>query len=169
MYSFTKQQNNKTMKKLFIIALFLVSAQAAFSQYYYKRSYDNHRNKAATFQVVPTVANYDGMKFGFGIGMNFKQVLSLNYFHTRDYGVNEEQPHLDNRFAGLHLSLAQPVAESIELAVGARKATLNGELQKTIFTGEVRFKFSDSWRLAFEYGGNKERNMASARLMFNLY
>lgn len=156
------------MKKIIILALLLVSAQAAFSQHYYKRSYDN-RTKAATFQVAPTIANYDGMKFGFGIGMNYKQVLSLNYFHTRDYGVNEERPYLDNRFAGLHLSFAQPVAESVELAIGARKGTLNGEFQKTIFTGELRFKFSDSWRLAFEYGGNKQRNMASVRLLFNLY
>lgn len=162
-------KNNKTMKNLLIIALLLSSLNAAYSQYYYKRSYDNASNKAITFQVVPTIAQFDGTKYGFGIGMNFKQVLSFNYFHTRDYGVNVERPYMDNRFAGFHLSIAQPIAENLELAAGARKGTLNGEFQKTIFTGEARFKFNDSLRLAFEYGGNGDKNMASVRLLFNLY
>lgn len=156
------------MKKLLTIAFFLVCAQTAFSQYYYKSNFNN-RTKTTTFQVAPTIASYDGVKFGFGIGMNFKQVLSVNYFHTRDYGSNEEQPWLDNRFAGLHVSVAQPVAENIELAVGARKGTLNTEMQKTVFSGELRYKFSDSWRLAFEYGGNSDKKMTSVRLLFNLY
>lgn len=156
------------MKKPLIIALFMVSAQAAFSQYYHKNSYSS-RSKAVTFQVAPTVVDFDGVKFGFGFGMNIKQVISINYFHTRDYGVNDEQPYLDNRFAGFHLSIAQPLTESIELAVGARKGTLNSKFQKAIFTGEVRYKFNESWRLAFEYGGNSEKNMASMRLIFNLY
>ncbi|WP_420388241.1 hypothetical protein [Roseivirga sp.] len=157
------------MKKLFIIALFLVAAQAAYSQYYYRSSYDNARNKSVTFQVAPTVLSYDGVKYGFGFGMNVKQVLSINYYHTRDYGTNVETPYMDNRFAGLHISVAQPLAETLELAGGLRKGFLNGDIEKTVLSAELRYKFSDSWRLAFEYGGNSQRNMTSVRLLFNLY
>lgn len=158
------------MKKILISALLMVLAQAAFSQTYYRKNYNRRsQQKAMTFQVAPSVVDYNGAKFGFGIGANYKQVLSFNYFHTRDYGVNEEKPYLDNRYAGFHFSIAQPIAKSVELAAGLRKATLNGEWQKTLLTTEVRFKFSDSWRLAFEYGPGSEIDLMSARLMFNLY
>lgn len=157
------------MKKLIIIALLLVSSQAAFSQHYYRGNHNNLRNKPVTFQVVPTVVDFDGIKYGFGIGMNIKQVISFNYFHTRDYSVNEDKPYLDNRFAGFHLSIAQPLTQNIELAVGARKGALNGEFQKTILTGELRYKFKESWRFALEYGSNGNKNMTGAKLIFNLY
>lgn len=158
------------MKKLLISALVLVLAQVAYSQSYYNRSYDRPgRQKALTFQVVPTVLDFDGAKFGFGIGANYKQVISINYFNTRDYGVNIERPYLDNRYSGIHLSIAQPIAESVEIAAGLRKSSLNNDWQKTLVTTEVRFKFSDSWRLAFEYGPGSERDLFSARMIFNLY
>lgn len=157
------------MKKLFTITLLLGLVHMAFSQSSYRKGQGNLSTKPVTFQVVPSVIDFDGMKYGFGIGLNIKQAISLNYFHTRDYGVNAERPYLDNRFAGLHLSMAQPITKSIELAVGIRKGTLNNEFQKAIISGEARFKFSQSWRLAFEYGSNGNKKMTGMKLIFNLY
>lgn len=157
------------MKKLIITILILVVAQIAYSQNYNNRSYRPGKPKALTFQVAPSVVSYDGAKYGFGIGANFKQVVSFNYFHTRDYGVNEERPYLDNRYAGFHLSVAQPIAQHLEVAVGLRQATLNNVWQKTMITTEARIKFSDSWRFGFEYGAKGERKLLAAKLIFNLY
>jgi len=158
------------MKKLIITALILLVAQVAYSQSYYNRSYDRPgRQQAMTFQVTPTILSYDGVKYGFGIGANYKQIISVNYFHTRDYGVNEEKPYLDNRYAGVNISIAQPIAKSLEVAVGMRKAALNNVWQKTMITTEARVKFSDSWRLGFEYGHKGERSLFAAKLIFNLY
>lgn len=158
------------MKKLLISALILVLAQVAHGQSYYNHSYDRPGKKQAlTFQVAPTVLSYDGVKYGFGIGANYKQVISVNYFHTRDYGVNEERPYMDNRYTGFNLSIAQPIAQSLEVAVGLRKAALNNVWQKTMITTEARVKFSDSWRIGFEYGHKGERSLFAAKLIFNLY
>ncbi|NVK84079.1 MAG: hypothetical protein HWE21_07140 [Cytophagia bacterium] len=157
------------MKKLVIIILLLGSAHVALGQTLIGKSYDNFNRKEVTFQVVPTVVDFDGVKFGFGIGLNIRQVISLNYFHARDYGVNTERPYLDNRFSGFHLSIAQPIFKRVELAAGVRKGILNNEPQKTIISGELRYKFNKSWRMAFEYGGNGNKDMTGMKLIYNLY
>ncbi|NVJ47599.1 MAG: hypothetical protein HWE07_10740 [Cytophagia bacterium] len=154
------------MKILIIVALFWGSVQGLSSQYW--TNSDDSRSRFIAFQVAPGIVYFDGIKYGFDIGVNIKQIVSLAYFHFRDYGVDKFRPHLDNRAAGFHLSLAQSVSNNIELAIGARRGTLNSEPQKTIFTGEVRYKFKESWRLALEFGGNNNKSMTGLRLIFNL-
>ena len=143
----------------------MVLAQAAFSQTYYRKNYNRRGQQKAMTQVAPSVVDYNGAKFGFGIGANFKQVLSL-ITSTPEIMVLMKKNHTSITDRGFHFSIAQPIAKSVELAAGLRKATLNGEWQ-TLLTTEVRFKFSDSWRLALEYGPGSEIDLMSARLMFN--
>lgn len=156
------------MKRLIVIALLVVSAKTVFSQYYYLDDLDNTKSKSVTFQVAPTAVYFDGMKFGVGIGLSIKQVISVHYFHTRDYGVNKDIPYLDNRFGGLHLNVAQPLSGKIELAFGIRKGTLNSETQKTVFTGELRYKFNNNFRLALEFGGNRNNHMNALKWVIDL-
>lgn len=156
------------MKRLIVIALLLVSAQAVFGQYYFQDNVSSTKSQLVSFQVAPTVVYFDGIKYGVGIGLDIKQVLSVNYFHARDYGVNESIPYLDNRFAGFHINLAVPLLKKIQLAVGARKGTLNNHSQKAIFTGEIRYKLNQSSRLALEFGGNSKYHLNAVKWIVNL-
>lgn len=153
------------MKKALLISMLLVAALSAKAQrghYYYK-----NQKRAVTYQVVPTIMNFEGTKFGFGIGANIKEVVSINYFHVRDYDFSET--FMDNRFAGIHINAVVPVVDNIELGGGVRYGTLNTEWQKPLVSGELRLRCNDAIKLSFEYGKSDGRTGSSIRLLFNLY
>lgn len=158
------------MKKLILIIAFLSITGSAFAQrnYYYKNRYE----KALTFQASVDVIDYDGMKYGWSLGANYKEILSLNYFHVRDYKATETS-WMDSRFGGLHGSLLVPVAECLQVGGGMRIAYLNRgteqQGQPTIYSAEVRMDLSNSMKLGFEYGKSSTQTLSAVRLIWNLY
>jgi len=38
-----------------------------------------------TYQVVPAYFNYGGSLVGLQVGINYKEVFNIGYFHIRDY------------------------------------------------------------------------------------
>tara|TARA_A100000171_G_C2127517_1_gene144492 strand:+ start:811 stop:1266 length:456 start_codon:yes stop_codon:yes gene_type:complete len=151
------------MKKLMIIAILLLVSNVVFSQtHYYKAKYE----KPFTFQVAPTYFNYGGDLFGYQIGINFKEVFNLSYFHTRDYDFGER--YMDDRFAGIQSSIMLPVGEYMQVGPSVRLATYNTELQKVFIAAEVRLDLSDAWKLGLEYGAGDKKGFG-LKFIWNMY
>lgn len=155
------------------VCSFAFSQQIEISKYdstvyeFVPRARPQVKMKALSFQVAATAIDYKGLKYGFGIGMNYKQIFSLNYFHTRDYDTKET--YMDNRFAGVYASLVFPVCGGFEIGGGVRKGTLNMEWQKMHYGGEIRYKFNDKLRIAYEQGFSGDHKATSLKLIVNLY
>lgn len=158
------------MKRLILTIAILAVTSSLFAQrnYYYKNRYE----KALTFQASVDAIDYDGLKYGWSLGGNYKEIISLTYFHTRDY-KNYESHLLDSRFGGIHASVVLPVAECLQVGGGARLVYHNRgyfrEGQPTIYSAEVRMDLGSSTKLAFEYGKSRTHTMSSVRLIWNLY
>ncbi|MGW8123029.1 hypothetical protein ACV07N_10270 [Roseivirga echinicomitans] len=151
------------MKKLMIIAVLLVLSNVVFSQtHYYKAKYE----KPFTFQVAPTYFNYGGYLVGYQIGVNFKEVFNLSYFHTRDYDFGER--YMDDRFAGIHSSVMLPVSDKLQIGPSVRLATYNAEFQKVFVAAEARLALNDSWKLGFEYGVGEKKGYG-LKFIWNMY
>jgi len=157
------------MKKLILISALLLSCASAFAQrsYYFKEPQKN-----VTFQVSAGLLDYDGLKYGWSLGVNVKEMVSVNFFHARDY-TSAEGSWLDSRLGGMQATLVLPVNDCIQVGGGIRIASLNNghknEFQSPIFSGEMRVNLNESLKLAFEYGMSNKTNIASVRLLFNLY
>jgi len=142
--------------------MLLVGSNSVFSQTYYKARYE----KPFTFQVAPTYFNYGGDLFGYQIGVNFKEVFNLSYFHTRDYDFGER--YMDDRFAGIQSSIMLPVGDYMQIGPSVRLATYNSEFQKLFIAGEARFDLSESWKLGFEYGVGEKKGFG-LKFIWNMY
>lgn len=154
------------MKKLlFIIGILSVTISYSHAQY---ADFGNQR-RSLSYQVVTGIMNYDGAKYGWGLGGNYKGIISLNYFHYRDYKFEYSESFADKKYGGIHFSMVLPVSEKIEIGGGLRHGTLNSVWQKPVIKGEARIKFNDTVRLAFEYGRSRGRTVSSVRFLFNLY
>lgn len=158
------------MKRLLLISTLLLITSSLYSQrsHYYKNPFE----KAWTFQVSADVIDYDGVKYGWSMGANYKELISLNYFHTRDY-KSTETSWMDSRFGGLHGSVVLPIGECIQMGAGVRLPYLNRgnnrQSQKTIYSAEVRMDLGTSTKIAFEYGGSSTNSISSVRLIWNMY
>ncbi|MFT7156411.1 MAG: hypothetical protein ACI8Q1_001421 [Parvicella sp.] len=158
------------MKRLILLGALLISYSGLFAQtsYYYK---DFQKDKVATFQVSAGALDYDGLKYGYSIGVNVKDVFSINYFHTRDYVSTEG--YQDSRLGGFNASMLLPVGECVQLGGGVRTAWHNVGFNRggmrMIYTGEMRANINESLKLAFEFGGSKNQTFTAVRLLFNLY
>ena len=151
------------MKKLIVIALFLIVGNLASAQsYYYKSKYE----RPATFQVAPTYFNYKGGLVGYQIGINIKEVFNISYFHTRNYAFGER--FMDDRFAGIHTSLVFPVSESMQVGPAVRFATYNAEFEKVFFAIEARLDLNESWKIGFEYGKGAQKGFGM-KFIWNMY
>lgn len=153
------------MKKLVYIVALLVAGSTAFAQSYY---YKNEVKKDFSFQVAPTAVNYaDYNLYGFSIGVNFKEVINLSYFHTRDY-KSKETSHMDTRWSGLYAAVMLPISDCVEVGPVARLTALDLEWQKPYFGAEARVDLSWNTKLGFEYGKSNHEAM-SVKLIWNLY
>ena len=150
------------MKRLLIIAFLLILGSPVFSQdYYYEKE-----KKPFTIQVAPTYFNYGGGLFGYEIGVNFKEVFNISYFHTRDYDFHER--YMDDRFAGVQSSLMLPLGSYLEVGPSVRLGTYNCEIQKLFVAAEVRVDLNESWKIGLEYGiGEKEG--FGLKFIWNIY
>lgn len=123
--------------------------------------------KPVTVQVSPTMIDYEGLKYGVALGINFKQFLSVNYFHLRDYEYGDN--FFDNRYAGLYFNIVIPVFQNLEIGPTARFATMNANWQNLALAGEMRYKFSKSFRMSLEKSVRSDHNFWATKLIFNLY
>ncbi|MHA7101751.1 hypothetical protein BXY85_2952 [Roseivirga pacifica] len=152
------------MKKLIISAALMLCANWAFSQSYY---YRNQSPKNVSFQVAPTVANYDNsMLIGASIGVNVNERFNLSYFHTRDYDFSET--YMDNRWAGLYAAMVFPINDCFDLGPAVRLNTFNGEWKKVFVGAELRVDLGWNTKLGFEYGMG-EKAGGSLKLIWNIY
>ncbi len=123
--------------------------------------------KPVTVQVSPTIIDYDGLKYGVALGANIEEIVSIGYFHLRDYEYGDN--YFDNRYAGLYFNLAIPVSKNLEIGPTTRFATINAEWQNLAFAGELKYKFSRSVRMSIEKSIQSDQDFWSAKLIFNLY
>lgn len=154
------------MKRLLIIAALAIVANAAAAQNYYGSIRRDVKPKNFTFQVVPQVVDYSGAKYGFGIGVNYKDILALNYFATRDYDFADSIK--DNNYNGIHLNAVLPIGQVFDLGAGVRLGTSNGEIQKAMYSGEVRIRITESLKFGAEYGKRKGNSLTSLKLIWNI-
>ena len=162
---YKEQQNAKVMKKLILIAALLVAGNAAFAQTYY---YKKEVKKDFSFQVAPTAVNYaDYNLFGFSLGVNFKEVINVSYFHTRDY-KSKEGSYMDTRWSGLYAAVMPPINDCVEVGPVARLTALDVEWQKPYFGAEARLDLGWNTKLGFEYGKADHKAM-SVKLIWNIY
>ncbi len=153
------------MKKLIIIAAIFLAGSTAFAQSYY---YKNEVKRNFTFQVAPTAFNYaDYNLIGFSIGVNYKEVLNLSYFHTRDY-KSKETTYMDTRWAGLYAAAMFPVNDCIEVGPVMRLTTLDNDFQKPYFGAEARIDLSWNTKIGFEFG-KANHQAVGVKLIWNLY
>lgn len=151
------------MKKLVIIVTMLVASNIAAAQTYY---YKARAEKSFTFQLAPTYFNYGGDLYGFQMGVNYKEVLNIGYFHTRDYQFGEN--FMDNRFSGVQAGIMLPITEDVQVGPSFRVATYNEEFQKVFVGAEVRFDMSEAWKFAIEYGKGEKAGFG-LKLIWNMY
>ncbi|WP_323757167.1 hypothetical protein [Roseivirga sp.] len=149
------------MKKLLVITFLLLMSNTGFSQTYHQAK----ERKSFTFQVAPTYFNYGGCLFGYQIGVNFKEVFNMSYFHTRDYDFGER--YMDDRFAGIQSSVMLPIGDFMQIGPSVRLAKFNSKSQKVFVAAEARFDLSDSWKLGLEYGVGEKRG-AGLKFIWNM-
>jgi hypothetical protein len=151
------------MKKLITIVVFLIVGNLASAQsYYYK---DTHK-RDFTFQVAPTYFNYNGDLYGYQLGINYKEVINISYFHTRSYQFGENW--MDDRFAGIQTSVVFPVCDKVQIGPSVRIATYNEEWQKVFIGVETRVDVSDVLKFALEYGAGDQKGFG-LKLIWNMY
>ena len=167
------------MKKLILTIILTIAVTSAYGQGGYRR---NNTNPIASFEIAPMILDIEGAKFGASLGVSIKNYITLSYFFVRDYKYGNN--FSDGFYRGFHLSAAIPVGNFIEIGGGVRTGKLMtsgdiyAEKQGAIFTGEVRVKMTDSFKVALEYGkSNKKdletgltqkRNITSVRFIFSL-
>ncbi|KYG80223.1 hypothetical protein [Roseivirga echinicomitans] len=149
------------MKKLLAITFLLLVSNTVFSQTYHQAKEGN----SFTFQVAPTYFNYGGYLFGYQIGINFKEVFNISYFHTRDYDFGER--YMDDRFAGIQSSVMLPIGDNMQIGPSVRLAKYNSEAQKVFIAAEARVDLNESWKLGFEYGVGEKRGFG-LKFIWNL-
>ena len=158
------------MKRLILISALLLTSFSLFSQsrYYYQNRY----KKDLTFQVSADVINYDGMKYGWSLGANYKEIFSLSYFHTRDY-ESTETSWMDSRFGGLHGSAVVPLNNCIQIGASVRMPYLNRgshrQGEKLTYAAEVRMDLGLSTKIVLEHGLPGSNSITALRLVWNIY
>jgi hypothetical protein len=131
--------------------------------YYYKQ----RKAKPLSFQVSPQVIYQNGnVLYGSGIGVNYNEMVSIAYFHSRDYDFSDV--FMDNRWAGIYMAFTLPVHDAIDLGPVVRFSTFNTEWQKVYVGAELRVDIGWNTKLGVEYGkGNEEA--VSLKLIWNIY
>lgn len=150
------------MKKLVIIATMLMVSSIAFAQSYYFKS----PKKTLTYQVAPTYFVYNGDLFGAQMGVNYKEVFNIGYFHTRSYQFKEN--FMDDRFSGIQSSIVFPIFEQIQIGPSVRVGTYNEVWQKVFWGVEARFDISKDLKFAIEYGKGESKGFG-LKVIWNMY
>lgn len=157
------------MKKLVYIALALLMSNIAFAQY--SNHFRREREKAFTFQVAPSVFNYnEHTVFGFHIGVNYKEIVNVSYFAMRDYNFGDSIK--DYGWYGLNTAIMIPVVDKMGVGPVVRLANINGDWEKPYFGAEIRYDLSDKVKFGLEYGSSKgetkRHNGFGLKLIWNI-
>ena len=151
------------IKHTLIIVLLGLSNWVCGQTHYFS---DSHP-KNLSFQVAPTLVSYGEYAFyGYQIGLNYKEVLSVNYFHTRDYESRES--YMDSRWAGLYTAVIIPASENLGIGPVYRLLAFNGKFQKPYMGIEARFDVSWNLKFGLEFGKSSSE-AAVFKLIWNLY
>lgn len=157
------------MKKLVIILVAIFLSNFALAQY---SRFNEAPKRNFTFQVAPSVFNYkDNVRYGYHLGVNFKEALNISYFSMRDYDFSKGIK--DCGWYGFNIAYSIKLAGPVGIGPVVRFANINGTWEKPYYGAEVRYDLTESLKFAVEYGrANNETQVAEGfgmKLIWNIY